>query len=654
MSEKYEMLIEENTQLKKALLASKAVIERKLNDLETQQSINDDLKKQIEQGRLELHDMANKIRILAHEKKQIEQQFDNTTRNWKLLTEQKQREIEEIQARLAPSFDQDMMRIKVINELEIPHRQQLEAKQNEIEKLNEQIYQKKREIDLGSIRIEQILQDNKKEIQIILDRHLVEKDDLNYQIIELQKIIEDNKDKELIKRIRKDLDDYKQKYTAVDNENEELRAERDKIREEKNELMIKFSRQIDQERNDKRAYKTEADKLNVKTRFLEDELRKEKIRREQQVGDFEITKSEKDQLLNEIRKKDDTIHYLQRKITEMEEDSLEQEQRVQDKLTRLYHEEHDKYLQERNKAVTASKDLDNLKKRFSDLTDDYKILKDRYLKENQESRDFTRQSNDETDKLKKTVSQMQKEINDLERSNKTREEQLHDLETENETLKRRNRELTHRIQLFELNPIPQPISQDNYETKAVNNLIKSQIKSAQKQQKVSQPIESKQYTEEDIAEKENVASKQSLQHIAEENRNLTKKVKKLQQKLDIANQKITQLQIQNRYYEKQLNKEVDNYQIPKIESAVAPPQFGNTTNQFGTGNKPTTPIREQRYQQPQSSQFQTNYPQQQSSYPQQQSNYQQSNYPQQSSIHDDDLLNKVMMLTQAGQQKQFW
>lgn len=168
--------------------------------------------------------------------------------------------------------------------------------------------------------------------------------------------------------------------------------------------MIKFARQIDSERNDKRQFKGEADKLNVRVRFLDEELRKEKQRREQLLTDFELLKSEREQQNNDLRKKDDTIHYLQRKITELEEDQLESEQKVQDKMTRLYSDEHDKYLQERNKAVTLQKDFDNMKKRYGDLSDDYKILKDRYLKESMDWRDQNKQNNEEIEKLKKTVS----------------------------------------------------------------------------------------------------------------------------------------------------------------------------------------------------------------------------------------------------------
>lgn len=66
------------------------------------------------------------------------------------------------------------------------------------------------------------------------------------------------------------------------------------------------------------------------------------------------------------------------------------------------------------------KDLDAIKKRFGDLSDDYKALKDRYLKEVNDLKDETRQLGDERDKLKKTTTILQRENGDLERSNKCR------------------------------------------------------------------------------------------------------------------------------------------------------------------------------------------------------------------------------------------
>jgi hypothetical protein len=66
---------------------------------------------------------------LTNDKKELEMQFDATIRNLKIAIDLKQREIEEVQAKIIPSFDQDMLRIKIINELEIPHRNIVESKQ---------------------------------------------------------------------------------------------------------------------------------------------------------------------------------------------------------------------------------------------------------------------------------------------------------------------------------------------------------------------------------------------------------------------------------------------------------------------------------------------------------------------------------------------
>ncbi|CAD8181371.1 unnamed protein product [Paramecium pentaurelia] len=670
-------LIEENTQLKKAIISSKAVISRKINEFETLQAINDELKLQVDKLKQDNNELNQKYRVLFNEKKQTEQQFDNASKSWKLLIEQKQRELEEIQNRLSPSFDQDMIRIKLLNELEIPHRQQLDVKQNEIEKLNEVIYQLKRNLDLEIAKVETIKLEYTKESKLIQDRFKLDMSDLQHQIEELTKIIEDSKDKDVIRRLRKDLDEYKLKYNNADTENQELRIERDKIREEKNEIMIKFARQIDQERNDKRQYKSDFDKIQIRTRFVEDELRKEKQRRGQVATDYEILKTDKDQLLTDIRKKDDTIHYLQIKIGDMEEEQLEQEQKVQDKLTRLYQDEHDKYLQERNKAVTLQKDLDNLKKRFSDLQDDYKILKDRYLKENNDNKDNNKTQNEEIEKLKKILSQQLKDIGDLERSNKNREEQIHDIENENETLKRRNRELQHRIQLIEVNPLPSP---QNAQMIFSQSQFPSFAQVPQYAQQIQEQYDTKPklVQQENEPQNQNQAQKQTMQQITEENRILIQKNKKLNKKLKEANDKILELSMKNTLLEKQLQTQ---YSVPSVSH-----------QQQGSYTQSQSPLRYHydNYEQKDHRQLQQTHTDtrldrfdKQDRYTQQDRFTQQDRYTQQNrynqpvqdkyqqrkisgtnqsskqgynnEIHDDDLLNKVMMLTNNNtNQSKYW
>ena len=89
-----------------------------------------------------------------------------------------------------------------------------------------------------------------------------------------------------------------------------MRSSRDKIRDDKNDNLLKFSKQLDYERNDKRMYKNECEKLSVKSRFIEEENKKNRIKLESMANEIELVQREKDNLHEEIRKKDDLIHHL--------------------------------------------------------------------------------------------------------------------------------------------------------------------------------------------------------------------------------------------------------------------------------------------------------------------------------------------------------
>lgn len=63
-----------------------------------------------------------------------------------------------------------MLRIKIINELEIPHKQQIDEKIMEIEKLQEQVYELTREVGKKTGEVEAIKNENEKNIKMIKDR----------------------------------------------------------------------------------------------------------------------------------------------------------------------------------------------------------------------------------------------------------------------------------------------------------------------------------------------------------------------------------------------------------------------------------------------------------------------------------------------------
>lgn len=156
---------------------------------------------------------------LLSEKKDMENQFDNTIRSFKIAIEQKQKELEDVQSKVIPSLDHDMIRIKIINELEIPHRQALDNKQQENDKLQDQVYELKRQLDILNTKYEAVRFEAEKDIKDLKERHKVnyyyisnyqlELNDLMIEIQTLHERVDDTKDKEVIRALRRELDELK-------------------------------------------------------------------------------------------------------------------------------------------------------------------------------------------------------------------------------------------------------------------------------------------------------------------------------------------------------------------------------------------------------------------------------------------------------------
>ena len=133
--------------------------------------IHEDFKHQYTKVKKENDEASQRYIQLLHDKKDHELHFDNTIRNFKMAIEQKQKELEEVQAKIIPSVDNDMMRIKVINELEGPHRQALEAKQQEIDRLQDQVYELKRIVEITNSKYDSIRFEAEKDIRDLKERH---------------------------------------------------------------------------------------------------------------------------------------------------------------------------------------------------------------------------------------------------------------------------------------------------------------------------------------------------------------------------------------------------------------------------------------------------------------------------------------------------
>jgi len=84
--------------------------------------------------------------------------------------------------------------------------------------------------------------------------------------------VDDKRDRELIRQLRRELDEAKRRANEALSEASELRKERDQLKMERNEVMIQHAREVEEERNQKRVLTSDVDKLTFKLKCAEDDL----------------------------------------------------------------------------------------------------------------------------------------------------------------------------------------------------------------------------------------------------------------------------------------------------------------------------------------------------------------------------------------------
>jgi len=74
----------------------------------------------------------------------LEQNFEKRMNDMRRAIEQKQREIENMANKMTLPIDTDIMRMKIQKDIEARHRVEVDAKQQEIDRLSEHFYEVKR------------------------------------------------------------------------------------------------------------------------------------------------------------------------------------------------------------------------------------------------------------------------------------------------------------------------------------------------------------------------------------------------------------------------------------------------------------------------------------------------------------------------------
>ena len=123
---------------------------------------------------------------------------------------------------------------------------------------------------------------------------------------------DDRRDRDLIKQLRRDLDESRRKAQDVVQELNELRRDRDSLKLDKNEQFLQHQKEIEELKNKNRDLQSEIDRMDFKSKSLVDENQKMQLKMEKRSNEVHQAQTEKVQLENILKSKDQIIDTLNR------------------------------------------------------------------------------------------------------------------------------------------------------------------------------------------------------------------------------------------------------------------------------------------------------------------------------------------------------
>ena len=106
----------------------------------------DDLKEELIKTRAKYSDARREMLEEAELKAELETKVDELVRAARSEIEEKAAEMDALQAKLAPPRDLDMLRIKIQEELELPHQRKVAALETEVGKFQEMFFNVRKEV----------------------------------------------------------------------------------------------------------------------------------------------------------------------------------------------------------------------------------------------------------------------------------------------------------------------------------------------------------------------------------------------------------------------------------------------------------------------------------------------------------------------------
>lgn len=303
MSEDFERVIEDNLCLKKSLQVSR--------------HLNDKLQTELSDLRLQLQELQEANTHLHHQHNQLQKKYQLATAHHskdintltaqieelKTLIEQKQLELENFQIKIIPNLDQDMLRVKLITEMEGPYQEAVEKKEREIARLKEKLAEAERRGNLVELQLETKQKELKRELADARKFYEVENEKLMKELnLALNRKEVRSYEKETFKVQRKEVEELRCTLELQSQNEAELRKQVMGLKVEKEKLLVQMA-----QLNEKKALEMHLSSENTEIRAMRQERKK---------------------MEEDLQRRGDEVERLEKKVKQMEREQRNMEEEM--------------------------------------------------------------------------------------------------------------------------------------------------------------------------------------------------------------------------------------------------------------------------------------------------------------------------------------
>ncbi|OQR86933.1 hypothetical protein ACHHYP_09730 [Achlya hypogyna] len=228
-SGRYEYLLQQVVQLNTDLHKTVALSQSLKAERDALKDLSDKLKQELQRAEDKCEKMHGILLAETEHKVASDRQHEALVHKWKAQLESKAREFEALQKQLAPPKDLDQLRMKIQDEVELPHRQRVQSLQMDIDKFREMFFNARRDYEILKTEHDQTIIDHGSEIESMVATHAIVVQDLKRK---LEAAEEKAEDMSMVERVRKMEHDRENLL----GENLKLRAELEQLRAAKNDL----------------------------------------------------------------------------------------------------------------------------------------------------------------------------------------------------------------------------------------------------------------------------------------------------------------------------------------------------------------------------------------------------------------------------------